>query len=132
METSRLPTLGISSTDISGGYSNPPLDPIKKSNQTRNTTRPWEKRYPDHIRKRKERGRASLRLHRVTMRGIIPTTVALVAAKKLGAKKAELIRHATSGDVQGYFLYSKLNKVLIIGCPFPGQGVTFFSTAKRK
>ncbi|MFO1519858.1 MAG: AmmeMemoRadiSam system protein B [bacterium] len=37
--------------------------------------------------------------HRVSMCGIIPTTVALVAAKRLGAKTAELIRHATSGDV---------------------------------
>jgi len=39
--------------------------------------------------------------HRVTMCGIIPTTIALIAAKKLGAKKAELIRHATSGDMTG-------------------------------
>jgi AmmeMemoRadiSam system protein B len=39
--------------------------------------------------------------HHVTMCGIIPTTIALIAAKKLGAKKAELIRHATSGDVTG-------------------------------
>jgi AmmeMemoRadiSam system protein B len=39
--------------------------------------------------------------HRVTMCGVIPATIALIAAKKLGAKKAELIRHATSGDVTG-------------------------------
>lgn len=37
----------------------------------------------------------------VTMCGIIPTTIVLIAAKKLGAKKAELIRHATSGEVSG-------------------------------
>ena len=37
----------------------------------------------------------------VTMCGIIPTTVMLIAAKELGAKKAELIQHKTSGDVTG-------------------------------
>ncbi|MBI2066788.1 MAG: AmmeMemoRadiSam system protein B [Deltaproteobacteria bacterium] len=37
----------------------------------------------------------------VSMCGIIPTTVMLIAAKELGAKKAELIKHATSGDVTG-------------------------------
>ena len=35
------------------------------------------------------------------MCGIIPTTVMLIAAKGLGAKQAELVRHATSGDVTG-------------------------------
>ncbi|MBI1910113.1 MAG: AmmeMemoRadiSam system protein B [Deltaproteobacteria bacterium] len=35
----------------------------------------------------------------ISMCGIIPTTVMLVAAKELGARKAELVQHATSGDV---------------------------------
>jgi AmmeMemoRadiSam system protein B len=37
----------------------------------------------------------------ISMCGIMPTTVMLVAAKELGAKKAELVKHATSGDVTG-------------------------------
>lgn len=37
----------------------------------------------------------------ISMCGIIPTTVMLVAARELGAKKAELVQHATSGDVTG-------------------------------
>lgn len=37
----------------------------------------------------------------VSMCGFIPTTAMLVAAKKLGAKNARLIRHATSGDING-------------------------------
>ena len=39
--------------------------------------------------------------HGISMCGVIPTTVMLVAAKELGAKKAELVRYATSGDVTG-------------------------------
>ncbi|MBI2082541.1 MAG: AmmeMemoRadiSam system protein B [Deltaproteobacteria bacterium] len=35
----------------------------------------------------------------VSMCGIIPTTVMLVAARELGATKVELVHHATSGDV---------------------------------
>jgi len=35
----------------------------------------------------------------VSMCGFIPTTAMLVAANQLGATKAELIKHATSGDV---------------------------------
>jgi AmmeMemoRadiSam system protein B len=35
----------------------------------------------------------------VSMCGIIPTTVMLVAARELGARKGELVKHATSGDV---------------------------------
>ena len=35
----------------------------------------------------------------ISMCGFIPTTTALVAAKKLGATKARLLKHATSGDV---------------------------------
>jgi MEMO1 family protein len=37
----------------------------------------------------------------ISMCGIIPATVALAAAKELGAKKAELIDYATSGDTSG-------------------------------
>lgn len=37
----------------------------------------------------------------ISMCGIVPTTVMLVAAKHLGATRAELVRHATSGDVNG-------------------------------
>jgi MEMO1 family protein len=35
------------------------------------------------------------------MCGFIPTTTMLVAAKKLGASNAKLIKHATSGDING-------------------------------
>lgn len=35
----------------------------------------------------------------VSMCGFIPTTTMLIASKKLGATKARLIKHATSGDV---------------------------------
>lgn len=35
----------------------------------------------------------------VSMCGYIPTTTMLIAAKKLGATKARLIKHATSGDI---------------------------------
>src|ERR1051325_1611029 len=35
----------------------------------------------------------------VSMCGFIPTTTMLIAAKKLGATRAELIKHATSGDI---------------------------------
>jgi AmmeMemoRadiSam system protein B len=37
----------------------------------------------------------------ISMCGFIPTTAALIAAKRLGATRAELIKHATSGDVNG-------------------------------
>jgi MEMO1 family protein len=43
----------------------------------------------------------TVRGEKISMCGIIPTTVALVAARELGAKKAQLIKHATSGDVTG-------------------------------
>jgi len=35
----------------------------------------------------------------ISMCGFIPTTTMLIAAKQLGATRAELIKHATSGDV---------------------------------
>jgi AmmeMemoRadiSam system protein B len=37
----------------------------------------------------------------ITMCGVVPATVMLVAALELGATKAELVRYATSGDVTG-------------------------------
>jgi len=37
--------------------------------------------------------------HDVSMCGFIPTTVMLVAAKALGATRARLLKHATSGDI---------------------------------
>lgn len=39
--------------------------------------------------------------HRISMCGFVPTTVALTAAKALGATRAELVQYATSGDVSG-------------------------------
>ena len=37
----------------------------------------------------------------ISMCGFIPTTTMLIAAKKLGAGTARLIKHATSGDING-------------------------------
>jgi AmmeMemoRadiSam system protein B len=37
----------------------------------------------------------------ISMCGFIPTTTMLIAAKKLGARSASLIKHATSGDING-------------------------------
>jgi len=37
----------------------------------------------------------------ITMCGVVPATVMLVAALELGATKAELVRYATSGDITG-------------------------------
>ena len=39
--------------------------------------------------------------HRITMCGVIPATVALAAARALGATRAHLVDYATSGDVSG-------------------------------
>lgn len=41
----------------------------------------------------------------ISMCGVIPATIALVAAKELGAKKAELIDYATSGDTSGDYAH---------------------------
>lgn len=43
----------------------------------------------------------TVRSERITMCGVIPTTVVLFAALSLGATEARLIRYATSGDVSG-------------------------------
>ena len=37
----------------------------------------------------------------ISMCGFIPTTTMLIAARKLGATNARLIKHATSGDING-------------------------------
>jgi hypothetical protein len=42
-----------------------------------------------------------VRRERITMCGIVPATVMLVAALELGATRAELVRYANSGDVSG-------------------------------
>ncbi|HCU23579.1 MAG TPA: AmmeMemoRadiSam system protein B [Deltaproteobacteria bacterium] len=39
----------------------------------------------------------------ISMCGIIPATCMLIAARELGATRAELVKHATSGDVTGDF-----------------------------
>lgn len=39
--------------------------------------------------------------HRISMCGVIPTTIVIEACKILGAGKAELVQYATSGDVTG-------------------------------
>jgi len=41
----------------------------------------------------------------ISMCGFIPATAMLIAAKRLGATRATLVRHATSGDVSGDFGY---------------------------
>lgn len=40
---------------------------------------------------------------RITMCGVVPTAIMLIAAKELGATKGELIKYATSGEVSGDF-----------------------------
>ncbi len=39
--------------------------------------------------------------HRISMCGVLPTAITIFACKKLGATKATLVKHATSGDVSG-------------------------------
>lgn len=39
--------------------------------------------------------------HRITMCGVVPAAVLLIAALELGATKAELVAYATSGDASG-------------------------------
>ncbi len=41
----------------------------------------------------------------ISMCGVIPTTITVVAAKELGATKASLVAYATSGDVSGDYSY---------------------------
>ncbi|MCL0074810.1 AmmeMemoRadiSam system protein B [Thermodesulfovibrionales bacterium] len=42
-----------------------------------------------------------VRKERISMCGLLPATIMLHAAKRLGAKEARLIKYATSGDVSG-------------------------------
>lgn len=42
-----------------------------------------------------------VRRNSISMCGVIPTTVMLIAAVELGAKSAQVIKYATSGDVSG-------------------------------
>ncbi|HEX7153230.1 MAG TPA: AmmeMemoRadiSam system protein B [Thermoanaerobaculia bacterium] len=42
-----------------------------------------------------------VREHDISMCGFIPTTTMLVAANALGAESARLVKHATSGDING-------------------------------
>ncbi len=42
--------------------------------------------------------------HNISMCGVIPATITLVACKELGAGHAELVKYATSGDVSGDYL----------------------------
>jgi MEMO1 family protein len=39
--------------------------------------------------------------HRISMCGVLPAAIAITACKQLGATRAELIAHATSGEVSG-------------------------------
>ena len=41
------------------------------------------------------------RSEHITMCGVVPSAVMLVAARALGAQQAELVNYATSGDVTG-------------------------------
>jgi AmmeMemoRadiSam system protein B len=41
----------------------------------------------------------------ISMCGFIPTTTMLIAAKQLGAKQATLLKHATSGDINGDYAH---------------------------
>jgi AmmeMemoRadiSam system protein B len=43
----------------------------------------------------------TVRDHGISMCGILPTTATLVATKQLGAASASLLKHATSGDING-------------------------------
>jgi len=43
----------------------------------------------------------TVRKQGITMCGVIPATAMLVAAKELGARRAELVKYATSGEVSG-------------------------------
>ena len=46
-----------------------------------------------------ERLHGTVLRERISMCGFHPTTAVLIAAKALGASRAELVRYATSGDV---------------------------------
>jgi hypothetical protein len=39
--------------------------------------------------------------HRISMCGVVPSTIALLTAAELGAQQAELVRYTDSGEVSG-------------------------------
>ncbi|MCI5149745.1 MAG: AmmeMemoRadiSam system protein B [Candidatus Electrothrix sp. MAN1_4] len=43
----------------------------------------------------------TVRFHRISMCGIVPTTITLLTVAELGAKQAELVRYTDSGEVSG-------------------------------
>jgi AmmeMemoRadiSam system protein B len=43
----------------------------------------------------------TVRGHRISMCGVVPTTVVLFACRRLGVERGTLVRYATSGDVSG-------------------------------
>lgn len=43
----------------------------------------------------------TVRINGISMCGVIPTTITMIAALTLGAARAELVKYATSGDVSG-------------------------------
>jgi AmmeMemoRadiSam system protein B len=47
----------------------------------------------------------TVRRESITMCGVIPATTMLIASKKLGADRAELVRYMTSGEVSGDYDY---------------------------
>jgi AmmeMemoRadiSam system protein B len=51
----------------------------------------------------------------ISMCGFIPTTTMLIAAKQLGAKHAGLIKHATSGDINGDYTHVVGYAAMVIG-----------------
>lgn len=44
---------------------------------------------------------ATCAAERISMCGVLPTAIAIVASRELGAREAQLVAHATSGDVSG-------------------------------
>jgi AmmeMemoRadiSam system protein B len=47
----------------------------------------------------------TVRRESITMCGVVPATTMLIASKKLGANRAELVRYMTSGEVSGDYDY---------------------------
>ena len=51
----------------------------------------------------------------ISMCGFIPTTTMLIAAKQLGAKDATLLKHATSGDINGDYAHVVGYAAIVVG-----------------
>jgi AmmeMemoRadiSam system protein B len=45
----------------------------------------------------------TVRSHEISMCGVVPATIALIAALELGARSCRLVRYANSGQVSGDF-----------------------------